>query len=80
MKPKKIDYSKTQFLEEDHGTHKTLKAYRRKAACMLIDGKGKPFRVITWEDWCALKRDWPDQVKADGLTIKTVWTLVPVTL
>ncbi|WP_313196185.1 hypothetical protein [Shinella zoogloeoides] len=73
----KYDLAKTQFLDVDHGTHHTLKAYRRKRALMLFDKEGKPVRLITWANWQKLISKYPHEVEAEKLSVKTVWTLVP---
>jgi len=74
-----MDLPKTQFIEIDYGTHKTLKAYRRKRDLMLFKD-GKPVRLISFRNWNTLNGTWADNVKADKLTVRTVWTLVEVAL
>lgn len=77
---KKLDLSKTQFLVDDSGIVRSLRAYRRKSALMLFDKQGKPIRLITWDAWVEFRSTYPKEVEAEKLTVKNVWTLVPVAI
>lgn len=68
--PRKLDLSKTQFLVDPSGK---IRMFRRKSATMLFHN-GQPERVVTWEEWLELKG------KAEGLTLRNIWTLVEVFL
>jgi hypothetical protein len=74
-----MDLAKTQFLMEPtpYGGHR-IRTFKRKSALVLFAANGQPIRPITWAGWCKLKADWPAQVDADGLTVRTVWSLVEV--
>jgi hypothetical protein len=77
---KKIDLSKTQFLVDDSGIVRSLRAYRRKRALMLFDKQDQPIRLITWDAWVEFRSTYPKDVEDEKLTVKNVWTLVPVTI
>lgn len=74
-----MNLCKTQFLltPRPYGGHE-IKAYRRKSATLLFSREGKPLRPMTYAEWTEFKRAWPKEVEADGLTLRTVWTLVEV--
>jgi hypothetical protein len=72
----KYDLSKTQFLQDEHGS---FKAYRHKSDMMLFDREGIPLRPMTWTEWCDFKTTYADEIERDGLTLRTVWTLVGIT-
>lgn len=72
---KKLDLAKTQFLFEDKGPVQSLRLFRRKRNLVLFRRDGWHIRPITYEAWRKLQKDYPDEVKADGLYTKTVWTL-----
>lgn len=51
---------------------------KRARATVLFDRDGKPLRVMDWKDWCQFRKDYGPQIAADGLSLRTVWTLVEV--
>ena len=71
-----MDLTKTQFLVEDHGTHRSIRLFKRKRIGMLFDRNG-PVRPISWDIYQKLVKDWPDECAADGVRYETVWGLVP---
>jgi hypothetical protein len=74
---KKLDLYKTQFLFETNGLSQTIRMYRRKNATVLF-GKNGPIRRISSLEWQALKKNFPEETKADGLYVKNVWMLEEV--
>lgn len=71
----KLDLNKTQFLVAEQGP---TRMFRRKSRHMLFQGD-RPIRPIEWGEWMELKKDFPKEVKDDGLTVKSVWFLVEIT-
>lgn len=72
-----MDLAKTQFLIEDHYTHKSIKQFRRKRQYMLFKGE-EPLRLMSWKEWMEFQAAWPDECREDRLSLRSVWTLVPV--
>jgi hypothetical protein len=72
---KKLDLAKTQFLFENNGLTTTMRLFRRKRALVLLRPDGLYTRPISYHDWRKLQKDYPDEVKAEGLYVETVWTL-----
>lgn len=73
-----MDLSKTQFLVTATSITKTITAYRRKRVNMMFDRDGKPIRTISGPDWFDFLDKYEKEAKADGITCKVVWLLVPV--
>lgn len=73
-----MDLCKTNFLVKRsiYDGH-TLVPMRRKRQTALIERDGTPRCLMSLEDWRKLKADWPKEVEADGLSLRTIWTLVP---
>lgn len=74
-----MDLAKTQFLIETHSFGTVLRTFKRKRAHVLFDGEGKPIRPMTWPEWAAFHKQWPDEVAKDRLSLRIVWTLVEMT-
>jgi hypothetical protein len=72
------DLAKTQFLVTKGGFTTSITAYRRKRVNMMFDREGKPMRTISGADWFAFLCKYEKEAKADGITCKVVWLLVPV--
>lgn len=73
-----MDLSKTQFLVTKGGFTTTITAYRRKRVNMMFDRNGMPIRTISGEEWLAFLAKYEKEAKADGITCRVVWQLVPV--
>lgn len=73
-----MDLKKTQFLFERGAFGSSLRTFKRRRKFVLFDAEKKPKRLIEWEHWIKLKETWPDHVKNDGLTVRTVWVLEEV--
>ncbi|QRI64873.1 hypothetical protein JQ506_07745 [Shinella sp. PSBB067] len=73
-----MDLAKTQFLVENHGTHSTIRMFKRKRVSFLFDRDGKPIRPMEWNEWLAFKKTWAKEVERDKLTLRNVWSLIAV--
>lgn len=71
--------AKTQYLVTPSGLSTTIETFRRKRATMLFGRGDEPIRLMNWAEWSALTKDWPHEVASEGLTLRSVWTLVPNT-
>ncbi|MGY5795173.1 hypothetical protein ACXHXM_34020 len=71
----KYDLAKTQFLIDKGACGTYRRTFRRKRGLMLFDKSGDIIRPITQKDWDELRKAWPEEVKQDGLKVKSVWFL-----
>lgn len=71
----KLDLARTQFLITKGAFTTTVKPYRRRRATMMFDKNDQPVRLMTWKEWQKFNSDWPEEVKAERLSLRNVWVL-----